>query len=157
MIWAFYQGTRGLTGYSSFAQFLSVHRGVPNKKALPMISGTQILSEADRFHRLTGRWPNARSGPLHNGNGDSWMKVDNALRFGLRGLPKGSSLFRFLKKHRRISNSKGGNGGRVMGTFLDKIIPPKSHASKLRSSGTVLRSTNLFRTVPLTSTSFPTS
>jgi hypothetical protein len=108
VIWAFYQGTRGLTGYRSFAQFLSVHRGVRNKKALPRITNAQILSEADRFHRLTGRWPNARSGSLHNGNDESWMKVDNALRLGLRGLPKGSSLFRFLKKHRSISNSNGG-------------------------------------------------
>jgi hypothetical protein len=33
------------------------------------------------------------------------MNIESALRHGLRGLPKGSSLFRFLKKHRRISES----------------------------------------------------
>jgi hypothetical protein len=93
-------GFRGLPGGSSLAQFLSDRRGVRNIGCLPQLSTKQILAWADRWHRRTGVWPTVRSGAIPGAKGETWMSVENALRLGLRGLPKGSSLFRFLQKHR---------------------------------------------------------
>jgi hypothetical protein len=107
VIAAFHRGRRGLPGDCSFAQLLSNRRGVRNIKRLSKLSANQILAWADRFYRLRGHWPNARSGPIQGGKGDTWMNIESALRHGLRGLPKGSSLFRLLKKHGRISESAG--------------------------------------------------
>jgi hypothetical protein len=37
---------------------------------------------------------------------ENWRKIDHALCYGLRGLPGGSSLARFLAEHRGARNAK---------------------------------------------------
>jgi hypothetical protein len=95
-------GRRGLPGGYSLAQLLCNRRGVRNIGRLPKLSAQQILAWAHCFHQITGRWPGARSGLVPGIKGETWLKVDNALRLGLRSLPGGSTLHRFLKKHLRI-------------------------------------------------------
>jgi hypothetical protein len=101
------RGLRGLPKGSSLPRFLELYRGVRNISHLPRLTDRRILRWADSYHRCTGKWPNTRSGPIQDSKGETWMNIQNALHLGLRGLPKGSSLFRFLKRHRRFSKSAG--------------------------------------------------
>jgi hypothetical protein len=89
------QGLRGLPGGTSVTQLLAEHRGV----AVPL-TVVRILAWADAHHQATGGWPTAHSGVVPGTQGETWGKVDNCLRMGCRGLPKGGSLPRLLAEHR---------------------------------------------------------
>ena len=64
----------------------------------------QILSWADAHHRRTGVWPNLNSGRIRDTLEETWRRVDDALRLGLRGLPGGSSLAQLLAEQRGVRN-----------------------------------------------------
>lgn len=64
----------------------------------------RILALADFHRRCTGRWPSVTSGPVRGARGDSWRSINNALRYGLRGMPGGSSLALFLAERRGARN-----------------------------------------------------
>jgi hypothetical protein len=49
----------------------------------------QILEWADDFHPRTGRWPKIDDGRIAGTTDEKWRNIDNALRYGLRGLPGG--------------------------------------------------------------------
>jgi hypothetical protein len=70
------------------------------------LSVPQILAWADQYHKKTGRWPTILSGPIPGKPDETWRKVDNALRLGLRNLPGKSSLARLLAKERGVRNPK---------------------------------------------------
>ncbi|MBU0717678.1 MAG: hypothetical protein KJ749_05465 [Planctomycetes bacterium] len=72
----------------------------------PRLTIKQVLAWADAHHRRTGQWPMVRSGPVHGVLGENWRKIDNALIYGLRGLPPGSSLPQRLTRHRGVRNKK---------------------------------------------------
>jgi hypothetical protein len=98
------EGLRGLAGGSSLAQLLQARRGVlprPNRQPL---TEAQVLAWASAFHARTGAWPVQGSGPILEAPGETWRKVDWALREGLRGLPGGSSLYRLLARARGVAN-----------------------------------------------------
>src|SRR6516165_695540 len=81
-------------------------RRVRRKKGgrLPPLTISQVLAWADAYHRRSGRWPRIESWPVP-GSGDTWHRVDSALRLGLRGLaPGGSSLARLLAERRGVRN-----------------------------------------------------
>jgi hypothetical protein len=63
-----------------------------------------ILRWADAHHKRTGRWPDARSGPVAGSPGQTWVAVNRALARGSRGLPGGSSLARLLAQKRGRRN-----------------------------------------------------
>jgi hypothetical protein len=65
-----------------------------------------ILVWADNHKKRTGKWPKARSGPIRDVLGESWSKVNAALRHGLRGLGPlgGSSLAKLLAEERGVRN-----------------------------------------------------
>jgi hypothetical protein len=67
----------------------------------------QILAWADLCYRQTGSWPTMRSGPVSGATGESWKAIDSALRDGLRGLARGSSLARLLAEKRGVRNRLG--------------------------------------------------
>jgi hypothetical protein len=78
---------------------------MPTKRKAPVagkppLSVEQILGWADEFHRLSGRWPNRRSGPIPGTLGETWKAVDGALFHGHRQLPRGGSLTQLLARHR---------------------------------------------------------
>jgi hypothetical protein len=80
---------------------LEEHRGARHKQHRPPITDKDILSWADAHHRRTRRWPTATSGQIPESTGDTWLAVEMALLTGLRGLPGGDSLSRFLRRHGR--------------------------------------------------------
>jgi hypothetical protein len=102
---ALWTGRRGLRGGSSLARLLAKKRGVRNDKALPRLTGEQILHWADLHFQRTGSWPKCKSGPIADAPGETWSGVDAALREGARGLPGGSSLPRLLKASRSLPSA----------------------------------------------------
>jgi hypothetical protein len=94
-------GRRGLPGGSSLVQLLAKYRGVASSS----LSIAQILEWADAYHDRTGCWPSNKSGEAIEGTaGEKWVTVNNALRFGYRGLPKGQSLSGILQQYRGVRN-----------------------------------------------------
>lgn len=51
-----------------------------------------ILNWAGAWHAAHGRCPTADDGAVPDVPGQSWAKVDDALRHGTRRLPRGGSL-----------------------------------------------------------------
>jgi hypothetical protein len=101
---ALHKGLRGLNPGQTLAKVLAKHRGKRNRKQLPTYTITQILVWVDEHHTRTGRWPHNTDGPIPTTNGETWFAVDMALRKGLRGMPGGSSLAKFLAAKRRVPN-----------------------------------------------------
>jgi hypothetical protein len=66
----------------------------------PQLTVAQILVWADAYYARTGRWPTANSGKIPGSLGDTWLRVNAALRVGTRGLEGGSSLAQLLAQHR---------------------------------------------------------
>ncbi|MBI3408068.1 MAG: hypothetical protein HY040_06890, partial [Planctomycetes bacterium] len=64
----------------------------------------RILEWADRFHARHGRWPNANDGQVEGDLFLTWSGVNEALRQGYRGLPRGSSIARLLSENRGHRN-----------------------------------------------------
>jgi hypothetical protein len=95
-------GRRGLPGGCSLVQLLAEHRGCRNPKRLPKLTHKTILNWCDDFHERTGDWPSRKSGMVNGKGGETWPSIDRALMSGLRGLPRGWSLFRLLRKHRGL-------------------------------------------------------
>ncbi len=98
------QGYRGLAGGSSLAQLLAKSRGKRNPKRLPRLTVSQIIKWADAHHKRTGKWPQQKTGRVHEAPGEDWLKIDTYLRRGLRGIRGGSSLAKLLDKHRGVRN-----------------------------------------------------
>ncbi len=94
------RGLRGLPGGSSLARLLAEQRGVRHHLALPRYTHEQILAWADAYQQRHGDWPTHNSGSIPEAPGETWAKVDTALRDGRRGLEGGSSLAQFLVQHR---------------------------------------------------------
>jgi hypothetical protein len=59
------------------------------------------MAWAQEYLRQTGSWPGRDSGPVAGAEGETWSGIDMALRYGLRGLPGGSSLARLAKRSAR--------------------------------------------------------
>jgi hypothetical protein len=64
----------------------------------------QILVWVDHHHATLGHWPKSSSGPVLAEPGERWRNLDNALRYGLRGLVPGSSLAQLLNSERGVPN-----------------------------------------------------
>ncbi|WP_088255937.1 hypothetical protein [Fimbriiglobus ruber] len=100
------KGLRGLPGGSSLPRLLAEHRGVRNRKGLPRLTHAQILAWADAYHQRAGRWPRQDTVPqlIPGSSGEKWQGVDDAMRRGLRGLPRDGSLARLLAQDRGVRN-----------------------------------------------------
>jgi hypothetical protein len=96
---ALHQGHHGLPKGSSLAKLLAEQRGVRNAAAPPPFRLNEILSWIDGHKNRTGQWPRVRSGPIYECPDETWLRVDNALVRGLRGLPGGSSLAQLIQEH----------------------------------------------------------
>jgi hypothetical protein len=78
----------------------------PTVPRRPALSLAQILAWADHHFEETGHWPRTSSGPVLAYPSLNWRRIDNALRYGLRGLKPGSSLAQMLNKKRGARNQK---------------------------------------------------
>jgi hypothetical protein len=74
------------------------------KTRRPELTVPLILAWADAYQERSGELPGARSGLIPEALGDNWRRIDNALRYGLRGLPGGTSLAALLAEHRGRRN-----------------------------------------------------
>jgi hypothetical protein len=92
----------------------------------------QILAWADAHRAWAGDWPRTGSGPVPQGPGETWRRIDNALRYGLRGLPGGSSLARLLEQERGVRVQRG-----------RKRSARATQALRLRQQGLTLREVGL--------------
>src|SRR5262249_17601814 len=97
-------GHRGLPGGSSLPKLLASKRGVRKPPRLPLTE-EQIWHWAQLHRQRTGRWPRHISGPIQGAPGETWAGVHESLRWGRRGLPKGSSLAQLLAKHKAKADS----------------------------------------------------
>lgn len=97
-------GQRGLAGGSSLSQLLSDHRDVPNSHNLPPLTKQQILAWADAHYAATGLWPSENSGGIVGTNGETWLKVSEAMRMGRRGFAPGGSIAKLLESSGRKRN-----------------------------------------------------
>jgi hypothetical protein len=100
-------GARGLPGGSSLPQLLARRRGYRHNRAAPRLTEEQVLAWADAWKAQTGRWPTRQTpGTIPDSAGETWSRIDAALKLGLRCLPGGSSLPRLLPRHRGHRNHK---------------------------------------------------
>jgi hypothetical protein len=92
-------GSRGLPGGSSLNKFLFDRGaiGPERRHRRPLLTPDQIWKWAKAHHRRHGAWPRYNSGPIDGTDGETWYKVDCALRTGLRGLPAGLKLAELLE------------------------------------------------------------
>jgi hypothetical protein len=100
------KGRRGLPGNSSLAEFLREHRGKRNHMKVMPLTAEQILWWADSHLQGTGQYPTRKSDLVAEAPEETWGAIDGALRIGNRGFKGGSSLARFLAKHRKVRNKK---------------------------------------------------
>jgi DNA-binding CsgD family transcriptional regulator len=66
----------------------------------------QIIAWAEDHHQRTGKWPTQTSGPVLAAPGETWAAINQALRSGLRGLPR-SSLSKVLREQFRLPERRG--------------------------------------------------
>jgi hypothetical protein len=97
-------GLRGLPGGSSLPRLLEEEYGVPNLQSRARLTVADILKWADAFHREHQRWPTTESGVVAEAPQEKWRGIDNAIRYGYRGLPGGSSLAQLLARRRGVRN-----------------------------------------------------
>ncbi len=93
-------GHRGLPGGQSLRQILAEHRGAPYVVRSKTLSIEQILAWADAHHALRGCWPDAGAGPIDSAPGETWRRINSALRIGSRGLPGATTLVGLLTEKR---------------------------------------------------------
>jgi hypothetical protein len=72
------------------------------RKTLPRLTVRQILRWADAHFARTGRWPVIASGRVLGAPGETWARINGALRHGFRGLDGGSSLGKLLVERRAV-------------------------------------------------------
>ena len=97
-------GRRGLPRGSSLARLLAEHRGSRNRTNLIPLSEDLIVAWAKAYHHRHGRWPDRHAGTVPESPGDTWKKVNHALRDGRRGLAGGKSLARLLAERAGVRN-----------------------------------------------------
>jgi hypothetical protein len=101
---ALMKGSRGLPGGTTLARLLQEHRGVRNIRNQPRLTVREILKWADNYYARKWRWPTASSESITGTSHERWVNVNAALKYGLRGLPGGSSLAKLLAARRHHRN-----------------------------------------------------
>jgi hypothetical protein len=83
---------------SSLAEFLEKEFGKRNGKKLPSLTEGQIKEWVVEWRHKTGKYPTHISGKIP-GTDETWSAVHQSLTAGRRGLPGGSSLFKFINQY----------------------------------------------------------
>ncbi len=74
----------------------SVWADLEQRGSLPDLEIDEILGWADAHHARAREWPAHSSGPIPEAPGETWLAVEAALTYGLRGLSGGWTLLRLL-------------------------------------------------------------
>jgi hypothetical protein len=96
-------GLRGLPRGSSLYRLLDEHR--PEHRRTLTIDAIRAWARA--HHAATGRWPRRSSGAVAAAPGETWNRIDWALRGGYRGLPCGLSLAKLFFSPSRPRKDEG--------------------------------------------------
>lgn len=89
-------GRRGLPEGLTIAHLLAQYRGLKHPDLRSKLSVPKLVAWAQAHRERAGVWPTLHSGAIIEASGETWRKVDAALRNGLRGLAGDSSLSRLL-------------------------------------------------------------
>jgi superfamily II DNA or RNA helicase len=127
-------GTRGLPGSSSLARLLEQGRGRRNSANVAALTIDQILVWADDYQSRRGQWPNKASGSI-SGTGETWQRIDSALKQGLRELPGGSSLYQLFKQQRGLFKRRGHRAKLEIDQVLEWAEAHKKRKGKWPSVG----------------------
>jgi hypothetical protein len=100
---ALLNGRRGLPGRSSLRQLLELHFGLMKLRNYSTLTVRQILAWAKAHRRRSGEWPSRESGAIEGTNGETWIRIDRALKIGGRGLSERSSLIKLLRPVPRLT------------------------------------------------------
>jgi hypothetical protein len=101
---ALWTGKRGLPGGTTLVRLLIEHGRRRRSGRTASLTEEQILAWADAHRAATGRWPNAKSGAVAGTRGETWARINDALRRSSRGLAGGTTLARLLGEHRGVGN-----------------------------------------------------
>ena len=104
-------GFRGFDGNSSLSEFIASNFGIATLATSNDYSEKIICEWIERFYEENGSYPKKRSGDIpyaseYGISDTTWVNVDHALRHGFKGLPSGSSLYKFILKNGKYK--KGG-------------------------------------------------
>ncbi len=100
---ALQRGLRGLRRGQSLSRLLLKAKGVKVYGGPNRLTEQQILGWADAFFKTYGVWPRvADTEPIAGSKGETWRRIDGALRSAGRGLPEKTTLFGLLQKHRGV-------------------------------------------------------
>ena len=96
---ALVHGHRGGPGGLSVAKVLAKHGFRRHLHAQPRLTEKKILRWVKSFRRRHGRWPRSHEREAVGVEGEKWRNIGNALMYGLRGMPGGSSLPQLITEH----------------------------------------------------------
>ena len=100
-------------------------RGAKSRRCRSKLAVAQVLARADSHFQRTGQWPQTSTGPVLDDPNETWRRIDNGLRYGLRGLPAGWSLARPLDTERGVrKGSRPGPTDGGTGFGLGRRTPP---------------------------------
>ena len=88
---------RGLSGGSSLAELMKESVGHRSHLHSDKLTIKQIISDATVYAKVHGEWPKRKSGATGRGP-DTWIRVDDALKQGYRGLSGGTSLHKLFSE-----------------------------------------------------------
>src|SRR5262245_28263656 len=95
--YALSRGKRGLKKGTPLARLLRRERGVICRRAA--LTEATILQWAEAHRRRSGTWPSPYGGTIPDAPGETWPAINAALKMGVGGLSRGSSLDKLLAKH----------------------------------------------------------
>ena len=73
-------------------------RTIEKVTAAPNLTEEQIILWAKEWFKKNGKWPTLDSGEIEGSNGENWSAVNQAIRHGLRGLPRKITLADLLQE-----------------------------------------------------------
>lgn len=85
----------------------------------PRLSVPLILAWADEHFMRTGEWPKLHSGDVIGTLTENWRSIDNALRYGLRGIKERITLADLLVQHQRHGKVASADGDLTFGKIFD--------------------------------------
>lgn len=96
------RGNRNLPGGTTLARLLVERRSARNRSNIPKLDMEKILAWADEHYTRTQSWPTTYSGPVTGEPDETWVRIDQALRRGIRGVSIKTSLSRLLTDRRNV-------------------------------------------------------
>jgi hypothetical protein len=101
--YALASGRRGLPGRSSLNRLLAQHFPAARR----VLTLETLLAWGEAHHAVHGRWPTRKSGDVIGAPGENWHNLNQALRYGYRGLPAVTSLAKIFAGRPAPANAPG--------------------------------------------------